>query len=144
MADSTAEYFRGDQRDGITAPDLSKSDCTVAEHIVRARGKRTKYSSVSLDRNRIRDFGETLYRLLLDRVASDEHVLVEHDSLLAELRRVVRESDKAERARALQAIRYARRRLEALVEWKFDVSGVERKDLISWAFTRVQDYSQRL
>jgi len=135
-----AEYFRGDQAAGITAPDLSKADCTFAEHIVRARGRRSKYTSVSLDPGRIRDFGETVYRLVREKLLADQHVLVEHDELLVALRRSVEDSDKAERARALQAIRYARRRLEGLVDWHFETAGVERKDLLSWTFARVQAY----
>jgi len=39
------DYFRQDQSDGISPPDLTKNT-TFAEHIVRARGKRTKYTSV--------------------------------------------------------------------------------------------------
>ena len=58
----TREYFRRDQSDGISPPDPSKV-CTFAEHIVRARGKRTNYTSVSLDPSKIRDFGDALYRL---------------------------------------------------------------------------------
>jgi hypothetical protein len=41
-------YFRRDQRDGVGPPDLSKV-CTYAEHIVHARGKRTQFTSVSLN-----------------------------------------------------------------------------------------------
>ena len=52
------DYFRRDQRDGVSPPDLSK-DCTFAEHIVHARGKRTQFTSVSLDLSKIRDFGDT-------------------------------------------------------------------------------------
>src|SRR5436190_20886604 len=108
-AGSHREYFRRDQRDGISPPDLSK-DCTFAEHIVHARGKRTQFTSVSLDLTKIKDFGDTDYRLEREPTARDGHTLVEHEALLAELRRVVREEEKAERLRAAQALRYASRR----------------------------------
>jgi hypothetical protein len=141
--DSTRDYFRRDQREGISPPDLSK-ECTYAEHIVHARGKRTRFTSVSLDLRKIRDLGDTNYRLERQKLLDDQHALVEHESLLSELRRVIREGEKAERLRAVQALTYASRRKEGLVNWSFDVSRVARKDLISWAKVRVQPYFTRL
>jgi hypothetical protein len=47
---------------------------------------------------------------------------------------------KEERARATQAQRYAKRRLEGLIEWHFIYDGVDWKALISWAFQNVQKY----
>jgi hypothetical protein len=119
-------YFRRDQRDGISPPDLSKT-CTFAEHIVHARGKRTQFTSISLDPTRLRDLGDTTYRLKREDTESDGHGVVEHEILLVELHRVAKEQQKAERLRAIQAIRYARQRMEGLVKWRFDISGVERK-----------------
>ncbi len=72
------------------------------------------------------------------------HQLVEHEPLLDELRKVVREGEKAERLRAVQALRYATRRKEGLVEWSFDTGGVARKDLIKWAQGKVHIYFTRL
>jgi hypothetical protein len=135
-------YYRRDQASGITAPDLSKA-VTFAEHIVRARGKRTQFTSTSLDAVKIRDFGDALYQLRDDALASDGHALVEHEKLMTSLRATVASSDKAERARAIQALRYAKKRLEALVHWTFDTSGVEPKNLINWAGPRVQPYFAR-
>jgi hypothetical protein len=74
----------------------------------------------------------------------DKHELIEHESLLSELREAIRGAEKAERSRAIQALRYATRRKEGLVSWRFDTTGVERKDLISWARSRVQVYFTRL
>jgi hypothetical protein len=137
------DYFRRDQRDGISPPDLSK-DCTFAEHIVHARGKRTRYTSDALDLIKIRDFGDADYRLERQKLLDDQHQLVEHESLLDELRRVIREEEKAERLRAVQALRFARMRKEGLVNWSFDVSRVPRKDRLTWAQARVQPYFTRL
>lgn len=133
------DYFRRDQDDGVTAPDLSKMS-SYAEHIVRARGKRTQFTSVSLDPARIRDFGPTLYRLQKSVVQNDQHHMVEHDALLASLRKTIESADKAERARALQAMRYATTRVEGLVRWNFQASAVEPKNLVTWAFKNVQKY----
>ena len=137
-------YFRRDQAAGISGPDLSKH-CTFAEHIVHARGKRTRYTSVSLDLRKIRDFGEQSYRLECEQVAADEHCLVEHSPLIEELQRVAREEDKAERLRAVAALRYAKRRKEGLVDWKFPIpASLPRKDLIAWAEGRVQPYFSKV
>ena len=70
MTPKPPDYFRRDQADGVTAPDLSK-DCSYAEHIVRARGKRTQLTSVSLDPQKINDFGPALYRALRPDIDGD-------------------------------------------------------------------------
>jgi hypothetical protein len=140
---TTRDYFRRDQRDGISPPDLSK-ECTFAEHIVHARGKRTQLTSVSWDLSRIKDFGDTDYRLDRDKLTDDEHSLIEHEVLVQSLRKSAREEDMAERLRAVQALRYATRRREGLVKWSFDISGIARKDLITWAGRHVQAYFIRM
>lgn len=143
IVDPTPDYFRRDQSDGISPPDLSK-ECTYEEHIVHARGKRTPFTSVSLDLTKIRDFGDTDYKLDRPKVASDGHSLVEHAQLIAYLRGVVREGEKAPRLRAAQALRYALRRKEGLVKWSFDTGGVAPKDIIHWAAGKVQFYFSRV
>lgn len=136
-------YFRRDQAARISPPDLSKP-CSYAEHIVHARGKRTQFTSVSLDPAKIRDFGDTTYRLKRELTQAHGHALVEHEELLDELRRVINEGSKAERARAIHARRYATWRKEGLVRWSFNFAGVKRKGLIAWAETRVQVYFSRV
>ncbi len=133
------EYYRRDQKDGITAPNLARC-CSYAEHIVSVRGKRDQYTSVSLSPHTIRVFGEQLYRLLQEPLLQAGHVLVEHECLLTSLRDVATSHDKAHRARAIQAIRYAKKRKEGLIEWKFETHSVATKDLITLAHTKVQKY----
>jgi hypothetical protein len=137
------DYFRRDQRDGISPPDLSKGS-TYSEHIVHARGKRTRYTSVSLDLTKIRDFGDTNYRLERAKLAEDNHGLVEHEELTDELRRTIRDGEKADRLLAVQALRYATKRKEGLVRWTFDISPIARKDLLTWTGARIQVYFTRL
>ncbi len=132
-------YYRRDQERGISAPNLGKP-CSYAEHIVSARGKRDQYTSVSLDPDKIREFGNRLYRLLREKLLEDGHSLVEHDVLLASLRENAVTNDKADRARALQALRYAKKRKEGLICWEFDTSSVTAKKLILYAFSKVQSY----
>ncbi len=136
------DYFRRDQDRGVTAPDLSK-DCAHSEHVVRARGKRTRLTSVSLDPAKIDDFGPALYVVLRPGLAGDGHSIIDNHDLLASLKQSAASTNKADRVRALQAMRYAARRHEGLIDWKFDVSGVDRKDLICWAFSQIQKYFQR-
>jgi len=140
---SQPDYYRRDQDRGVTAPDPSK-DCAFAEHVVRARGKRTRFTSVSLDKTKIDDFGPALYLALRLPISQDGHSIVEHSELIAALRATAVTGQKADRERALQAIRYATRRKEGLVDWKFDHHGVERKDIISFAFNAVQKYFERV
>ena len=143
MIANPPDYFRRDQTDGVTAPDLSK-DCSYAEHIVCARGRRTQLTSVSLDPQKINDFGPVLYRTLRPDIEGDGHAIVEHAELLQQLCAAAESGVKEERARALQAQRYAKRRREGLVKWNFQLGGVDRKDLIAWAFRKVQKYFGRV
>lgn len=137
------DYYRRDQADGITAPDLSKN-CTFAEHIVRARGKRTQLTSVSLEPDKITDFGPALYQVVRAELNGGNHTLVEHDELMRRLRDAAATGVKEERAHAIQAQRYAKRRREGLVRWNFAVDGIDRKDLITWAFRRVQKHFRKV
>ena len=136
---ATPPYFRRDQEKGVSPPDLSKV-CTFAEHIVHARGKRSQYTSVSLDLARIQDFGEAAYQLNCKKTVDDGHALIEHSPLILELQRAVREGEKAERLKSIQAVRYAKKRKEGLVRWRFAIPKVARKDLITWAHGKVQAY----
>ena len=142
MATPAPDYFRRDQERGITAPDLSK-DCVFAEHVVRARGKRTRYTSVSLDKTKIDDFGPLLYLALRSMITTDGHSIIEHSDLIAALRTSAASSDKAERVRAVQALRYAQRRKEGLIDWRFNLNGVERKEYVSFGSNAVQKYFSR-
>lgn len=133
------DYFRGDQENGITAPDLSKS-VEYADHIVKARGKRTQFTSVSKDPVKIRDFGEQIYKLKQQELKADDHQLVDHEGLMDALRKQARESSKGAKIKAVQALRYAKARMEGLVDWEFNIDGVDRKSLLTWAAGRVSQY----
>ena len=135
-------YYRRDQKDGVSPPDLSK-DCSFADHIVHARGKRTKFTSLTLDIARCRDFGECTYKLIRESAEADSHKIVEHEHLLAALQQTAFQGDKDERLKAIHALRYARMRKEGLVDWQFDISRVERKELIDWARRQIQKYFVR-
>lgn len=141
-APSHPYYFRRDQEGGITAPDLSK-DCALADHIVRARGKRTRFTSVSLDKTKIDDFGPALYLALRPVITTDGHSIIEHPDLVAALRNSASSSDKAERVRAVQAMRYAQRRKEGVIDWRFNLDGIERKEYILFGYTAIQKYFSR-
>lgn len=138
IADPT-DYFRRDQENGVTPPDLSKT-CTFAEHIVHARGRRTQFTSITLHPHKCRDMGEATYWLRRSEVDHDGHRVVEHAELLAALEDAARDGEKADRIRAIQAARYARRRSEGLIDWRFDTTGIARKDLISFARERIAPY----
>jgi hypothetical protein len=95
---------------------------------------------VSLDQDKIDGFGPTLYKVLREKLGMAGHALIEHSTLIDHLRQLASTSQKADRARAVQALWYARRRREALVEWKFTISGIDRKLLINWAYAQVQEF----
>ncbi len=84
------DYFRGDQKAGITPPNLSNT-CDFADHIVKARGKKSAFTSVSKEPSRIGDFGEVVYRVKRPELDSDGHVLVDHEQLVEALLGAARE-----------------------------------------------------
>jgi hypothetical protein len=51
--------------------------------------------------------------------------------------------DKSARQLARKAHERAQKRREALIRWNFNVSGVERKDLQTWAQRHVRPYFVR-
>ncbi|MFP4474845.1 MAG: hypothetical protein ACLFOY_04750 [Desulfatibacillaceae bacterium] len=126
----------------MTPPNLAV-DCTYSEHVVRARGKKSRFTSISRTPERIRDFGPALYRVLREVLMRDGHGLVGNRELTDHLAKVAKNGEKAERARAIQALRYSRRRDEGLIDWRFSTEGVERKGLITWAFDAIQKYFDR-
>lgn len=128
-APAKTPYFRRDQKDGITGPNLAHR-CTYAEHIVHARGKVTQFTSVTLNAQKCRDMGEETYRLLRPQVDVAGHAVVEHVTLIAELEKVARAEDKAARLRAVRALQYAKHRQEGLVEWKIDITAIAPKDVM--------------
>ncbi|HEU4410440.1 MAG TPA: hypothetical protein VFS43_34615 [Polyangiaceae bacterium] len=144
MSSPTPEYYRGDQADGITPPNLADTS-TYAQHIVHARGKRTRYTSISTDPASITDFGTQLWRVLRPKLDEENHSIEHHDALLRVLLdQAHTAADKAARQIAREAHRRAQRRREALICWNFDVSGVARKDLQAWAQRHVRPYFARV
>ena len=142
MANPPNDYWRWDQDGGVTAPDLTKSH-TYADHIVKARGKKSQMTSVSSEKAKISNFGPSLYGVLRSEIDKDKHFLVEHAQLIETLTQVAKNGKREEKVRALQALRYAKLRVEGVIEWKFDINGVERKDVITWAFNNIQKYFKK-
>jgi len=136
------DLFRRDQADAVSGPNPD-DDSNYAEHVVHARGKRTHYTSVSTSKDAIRDFGEQLWRLVQPKVTDDGHVVVAHEQLLWALRALLHEGDDRTRELAARALPRSIRRREALVDWRYDVGGIERKDRISWAERYVRAYFTR-
>ena len=143
MSSDAPEYFRRDREGGVTAPDLSK-DCHWAAHVVRARGRRSRFTSVSLDKAKIEIFGPSLYLALRDKIEEEGHNIIEHNTLLEALRSQAHSTEKADRLQALQAIRYSTARKEGLIDWNFDTSRVERKDIITYGYKSVQQFFREI
>lgn len=101
------------------------------------------FTSVSTSKDAIRDFGEQLWKLTQPKVTDDGHVLVMHEQLLHALRALLHDNDDRTRELAARALPRSIRRREALVDWRYNVDGIERKDRISWAERYVSAYFTR-
>ncbi|MBB2165170.1 hypothetical protein HLH26_11610 [Gluconacetobacter sp. 1b LMG 1731] len=138
-----SEYFRGDEKSGITAPNLANICCYV-DHIVKARGRKTQYTSVSLAPNSIQIFGEVMYRLLRTQAESDGHDVVEHHNLITDIQNTIKKSVKADKIKAARALQYAQKRKEGLVVWNFKLKNLKSKWIIRYAHIRIQKYFDKV
>jgi len=136
------DLYRRDQTDGISPPNLGDRS-TYAEHVVHARGKRTRYTSVSEDPARIHDFGQQLWKLRQPEVQGAGHLVVVHTALLARLQADLRGGDPDLRELAARAIPRVRRRLEALVDWRFDITRIDQKEIVNWVIAQVRPFFTR-
>lgn len=139
------DLFRRDQVDTVTGPNPDDVS-TYPEHIVHARGKRTRFTSVSTSPLAIRDFGDQLWKLVQPKVTDDGHVVVAHDELVKELRRLVGtggDGDGRIAELAARALPRALQRREALIDWKYNTDRIERKERMAWAERYVRDYFTR-
>lgn len=136
------DLFRRDQVDTVSGPNPDDTS-NYAEHVVHARGKRTRFTSVSTSKDAIRDFGDQLWKLAQPKVTDDGHVVVTHEELLQGLRALLHGDDERARELAARALPRSRQRREALVDWRLSIDGIERKDRISWAERYVRAYFTR-
>jgi hypothetical protein len=111
---------------------------------VHARGRRTRFTSLSTDPKSIVIFGPQLWRFKEALAAANSHRVLSHQALLTALRNELNSHDAKAQDLAARALRRARMRKEALVLWGFDVSRVDRKDLSEWARPHVQQYFSRV
>ena len=137
-----ADYFRRDQSDEITPPNLG-NESTYAEHVVHARGKRTQYTSLSTDPASIKDFGPQLWRFHEALAAAAGHRVLDPPSLVMALRRELGSKDLRARELAARALPRATQRKEALVLWAFDTTRISRKELSEWARPHMRQYFTR-
>ena len=139
LGGALTEFFRCDQADLVTGPNLANTT-SYAEHIVHARGKRTQFTSLSEDATKIREFGPQLWKLLLAVAKQNNHTILGHQDLMAALRRELDSEDDAASELALRAIPRAKKRVEALIVWNFDVPAAVKKNPINWATTQIQKF----
>lgn len=143
MIAPTPGYYRRDQADGVTPPNLADEESTYAEHIVHARGKRTRFTSLSDDPSTIADFGPQLWRLRQLELRDGGHRVEHHDALIQALRVQTGDARPDVRQLARKALQRAQKRREALVIWCFNISGVAPKALPEWARPHVRPYFAR-
>lgn len=136
-------HYRNDNPKGITAPNPDAERSKVA-HITKHRGMKTPYTSVSEDKNCIQHFDGVTYQTDPQHVISDNHEFVSHPDLLSELQELVRTSKRADKIVASRAFMLAQRAKEALIDWQFDVSSMDRKSRITFCYNNIQQYFQRV
>ncbi|GAA4422411.1 hypothetical protein GCM10023155_06000 [Bremerella cremea] len=137
-----ALHFRKDSPNGITPPNPDVSVSPV-DHITKARGKKTQYTSVSESEDSIRHFSGQCYRCESSEIVSEGHEVLLHADLLMLLRTTALGAQRAEKIKAERALQLATRAREALIDWKFDLKGVARKDRITHSASQIQKFFVR-
>ncbi len=136
-------HYRNDNPKGITAPNPDAERNKVA-HITKHRGMKTPYTSVSEDKNCIQHFDGVTYQTDPQHIISDNHEFVSHPDLLSELQELVRTSKRADKIVASRAFMLAQRAKEALIDWQFGVSSMDRKSRVTFCYNNIQKYFQRV
>ena len=136
-------HYRNDHPKGITAPNPDADRGKVA-HITRHRGMKSPYTSVSEDKNCIQHFDGVTYQSDSRNIVVDNHGFISHSDLLGELQELVRASKRADKLVASRAFMLAQRAREALIDWRFDLSSVDRKSRITFCHNNIQKYFQRV
>ena len=137
------EHYRKDNPNGVTAPNPD-GDRDIVAHITKHRGMKTPYTSVSEDQNAIRHFSGELYKTDSDDIVAGGHVFKNHSEVVDELTSIIQTSARAERILAGRAFQYVKRAKEALIDWRFLLDNVKKKDRISWCYSHIQKYFQRV
>lgn len=138
-----AEHFRKDSKNGITAPNLD-AEKDVVQHITKHRGMKTPFTSVSEDCSAITHFTGVLYKVESVAISGDGHRFKSHGDLISQLHGLRGAARRQERIVVDRAIMLAKRAKEALVEWEFDLSSIERKDHISFCHKQIQKYFSKV
>ncbi len=105
---------------------------------------KTQYTSVSEDEQAIKHFSGELYRTESDHIVGDNHNFIAHSELSDRLKSVIASSSRGERVTASRALQLALRAKEAVIDWRFNLETVPRKDRITWCFNNVQKYFHKV
>ena len=132
-------HYRKDNPKGITAPNPD-ADRDIIQHITKHRGQKTPYTSVSEDSKSIRHIQGILYKVDSQDVQDDGHGFIFHSELIDQVRSVMQSSARADRVLATRAYQLATRAREALIDWQFELSGIAKKDKITWCYNHIQKY----
>ena len=137
-----ALHYRNDNPNGITGPNPDGERDKIA-HITKHRGMKTPYTSVSEERNAIQHFEGETYQVEPNDLITDNHVFIWHTDLVNELQESVRVTKRADRLTAQRALILAQRAREALIDWQFNLSAIERKNRITYCYSNIQQYFKR-
>lgn len=136
-------HYRRDSPKGVTAPNPDAAR-DIIQHITKHRGQKTPYTSVSEDAGAIGHFSGVMYETEPDDVERDSHEFIDHSNLTELLRAQLHGTNRGERVLAARALQLAARAKEALIDWRFALDGVARKDRVSWCYARIQKYFRRI
>ena len=136
-------HYRRDSAKGVTAPNPD-ADRDILQHITKYRGQKTPYTSVSEDSKAINHIDGVMYETDSDNVERDAHEFISHSHLTELLRAQLHGSTRGDRVLAARALQLATRAAEALIDWRFTVGGIARKDRVSWCYTQIQRYFRRV
>lgn len=136
-------HYRKDSPHGITPPNPD-ADPDIIQHITKYRGQKTPYTSVSESLDAIKHFDGVAYSTQPTLITQDDHVFIHHTDLVNQLKLLNQASTRGERVLAVRALQLATRAKEALIQWKFELGTVKKKDRIGWCQRNIQKYFKKI
>ncbi len=143
MNEGISTHYRKDHPKGITPPNPD-AERDIVQHITKHRGLKTPYTSVSEDAQCIRHFEGSLYATEPEVILRDGHHFHAHSDIVKELTSLVQSSTRNERILAARALHLAARAKEALIDWQFDLTRINKKARITWCAQHIQSYFQKI
>lgn len=113
---------------------------SIVDHITKARGEKTQYTSVSDELQKLDQFQGVPWECNAIHIAQDLHIVIDFNTLIGLIQSSTERNTKKARART-----HATRAREHLIEWSFSLpSNLNSSTRITWLEKKITTYFKRI